>query len=101
MSRETYVWRNGQVIEKRLAGPRIQADDPKVYVIGDVMEPTKHMGTGKVYDSKSKFRADTRAMGFVEVGTDPRGSQPGRTRQVSQAEVAMDVKRAIQELNSR
>jgi hypothetical protein len=40
------------------------------HVISDTMEPVKHMGTGRVMDSKSKFRAETRASGCVEIGNE-------------------------------
>jgi hypothetical protein len=68
-------------------------------VISDTMEPLKHMGTGRVLDSKSKFRADTRASGCVEVGNDPAAL---RARPTPEPEgVHMDVKRAMEELRSR
>lgn len=35
----------------------------------DLMEPTKHPLTGKHYSSASKFRAETKARGYDEVGT--------------------------------
>lgn len=104
MARATYVFRNGRMVDKRHAAPLNISTDPRVYVIGDVMAPAKHPGSGKVYDSKARFRADTRAMGFVEAGNDPAIRRDvgisGRVK-VSQADVAHDVKRAIQELNSR
>lgn len=40
------------------------------YVISDTMVPTKHMGTGRIIDSKAKFRQDTRASGCVEIGNE-------------------------------
>jgi hypothetical protein len=39
-------------------------------VITDTMEPTRHMANGRYYDSKSKFRAVTKAHGCVEVGNE-------------------------------
>ena len=39
-------------------------------VIGDGMDPTEHID-GKHYDSKSAFRAVTKAHGMIEVGNDP------------------------------
>lgn len=107
MARSTFVIRNGRMVDKRHAAPLNISTDPRVYVIGDVMAPAKHPGSGKVYDSKARFRADTRAMGFVEAGTDPAiRRDPGpRGRMTAgwgdQASAAADVKRAIQELNSR
>jgi len=40
------------------------------YVISDTMEPTKHMASGRILDSKAKFRAETRATGCVEIGNE-------------------------------
>lgn len=94
----TYVIRNGVIIDKRFAPPRVVADLAH-YVISDVMSPVKHMATGKIHDSKAAFRADTRASGCEEVGTDPAGRREKPRTLVTQAEVVGDVKRAIQELN--
>lgn len=41
------------------------------YVISDTMEPTKHMASGRVLDSKAKFRSETKAAGCVELGNEP------------------------------
>jgi hypothetical protein len=41
------------------------------YVISDTMEPTKHMASGRLIDSKAKFRAETKATGCVELGNEP------------------------------
>ncbi len=40
-------------------------------VISDSMAPVKHMATGRVLDSKSQFRADTKASGCIETGNEP------------------------------
>lgn len=40
------------------------------YVISDHMDPLKNMASGKVHDSKSNFRADTKAHGCIELGND-------------------------------
>lgn len=64
----TYVRRNGVVIPKEQAG-----EDRVPWVTGvisDNMAPLKHHGTGRVIDSKAKFRADTRACGAVEIGNE-------------------------------
>jgi len=74
------------------------------YVISDTMDPIRHMGenTGKLYDSKSTFRAKTKELGLVEVGNDTSYLKRKNT------EVAMDkrsrgeaIKRAIYELKNR
>lgn len=41
--------------------------------ISDSMPPTRHMADGKIYTSKHKFRAETKARGCVEVGNDTKG----------------------------
>lgn len=46
-------------------------------VISDTMAPIKHMGTGRVLDSKARFRADTKASGCIEIGNEtPKARQP-------------------------
>lgn len=50
--------------------PVARGDFPTPRVIGDSMDPTEHID-GKFYDSKSAFRAVTKAAGCVEVGNDP------------------------------
>jgi hypothetical protein len=104
MIRDTFVMRRDsrgklRLVPKRLAPPRIARNDPKVYVIGDVMEPLRHMATGRIHDSKSRFRADTRATGCVEVGTDPAARRPGKPYQPP--DLVPYVQRAIAELESR
>lgn len=50
--------------------PSARADLACPVVIGDSMDPTEHID-GKFYESKSAYRAVTKANGFVEVGNDP------------------------------
>lgn len=69
MARETYVWRNGQVIEKHLAEP-LHSGDPTFQVISDTMGPIRSMADGRMYDSKSRYRAELAAHGCREVGND-------------------------------
>ena len=47
-----------------------RADFPTPGVIGDGMDAVEHID-GKMYDSKSAFRAVTKANGMIEVGNDP------------------------------
>ena len=96
--REVYVMRNGRLVPKRLAMPLASAH--RIHVIGDEMPPLKHMGTGRVHTSKAKFRADTRAVGCDEVGTDPAAFRTQRF-EPSEREVVTDVQRALAELRSR
>ena len=104
MSRATYVFRKDKrgrvrLVDKRRAAPLVRADDARVYVIGDVMEPAKHMATGRIHDSKAKFRADTRATGCVEAGNDPAIRRPAPSYRPP--DLVPYVQRAIAMLESR
>ena len=82
------------LVPKYIAGPR--QDDLKRHhgVISDTMTGTWHPCTGQYMDSKSKFRAVTKAHGAVEVGNEklsPRAPEPDRT-------IKSDIARAIAEL---
>jgi hypothetical protein len=37
-----------------------------VMVFGDIIDPTVHHGTGRVFDSRSKFKNETKALGLRE-----------------------------------
>ena len=63
----TFVRRNGKIIPKDQA----EALPWHTAVISDTMPALRHMGTGRIVDSKSKFRQDTKASGCVEIGNDP------------------------------
>lgn len=69
-------------------------------VISDTMAPTRHMGTGRVLDSKAKFRADTKASGCVEIGNEmPKSRAPIQLDRRDRREA---INRSIYELrNSR
>lgn len=95
MARETYVMRAGRLVPKRLAAP-LHAPDAAPYVIGDDLPGggCVHPSTGKMMDSKSKFRAETRARGLVEVGNDVRLPR----RPIDIGSPRDDIRRAISEL---
>lgn len=95
-----YVLRDGVLVPKHLAGPKHKSD-PATYIISDTMEPVKHMGTGRVLDSKSEFRRDTRAMGCEEVGTDPAIKRPPPRYRPDINDIATDVRRSLAEVRSR
>lgn len=69
------------------------------YVISDTMEATKHMGTGRVIDSKSKFRADTKASGCVEIGNEP--IRPRIPIPLDRGQRREEIKRTIYELRNK
>lgn len=73
MARETYVFRDGACLPKHLAGP-LRPRGPasglaRPYVVSDGCEFVS-MASGKVMTSKAAYRADLKARGLVEVGTD-------------------------------
>lgn len=63
-----YVYRDGRLVDRDTAPPRHQG--PVRGVISDNMPAMRHPITQKLMDSKSRFRAETRAHGCVEVGSD-------------------------------
>lgn len=46
------------------------------HIISDTIEPFRHMGTGEMYTSKSRYRADLKAQGYTEVGNDRQTQRP-------------------------
>lgn len=86
MSRATYVLRDGKLVEKQYAAPL----NAGPYVISDGMDPIRSMADGKMYDSKSAYRAGLKANGCVEVGNDRQtrsapDTAPGLKRDIAQA----------------
>lgn len=65
-SRYRYDKITGELVE--VSGEAVTL--PRVHVISDGMDATRHPVTGRIYESKSRFRADTRATGCVELGND-------------------------------
>lgn len=101
MIRDTFVMRDGKVVPKRLARPLVRKDRDGPAVIGDAMPATKHMGTGRIHDSKAKFRADTRAMGCDEVGTDKSIMRERPRYEPRMSEIVQDIKKSMEQLRSR
>ena len=94
----TLVYRNGQLVPKHIAGPR-HASNAAPAVISDAMPALRHMGTGRIIDSKSQFRADTKASDCVEVGTDPAALRAAPRPEPKG--VHEDVQRAFAEVRAR
>ena len=61
MSRITYVVRDGELVEKYLAGPLHDGSDAP-NVIRDTMDPTLNHADGRRYDSKRAFEKAVRAI---------------------------------------
>jgi hypothetical protein len=53
-------------------GP-VTASGPQI--ISDTIEPFRHMGTGEIYSSKSRYRQDLRAQGYIECGNDRQSAE--------------------------
>lgn len=97
----TYVMRNGELIEKHLAGPRDGERADATYVISDTMAETRHMADGKYYTSKSEFRKATRAAGCVEVGNETSTLlKPREPVRMDSAKRREDIQRAIHQLRN-
>lgn len=88
--RETYVLRDGKLVPKSQAAPR----NAGPYVQSDYLPDLRHPVTGKPMDSKSQFRAMTRAAGCVEVGNEVQRD----TRRVDMPNLRADISRAITQL---
>lgn len=69
MTRTTYVYRDGKVLPIDEAEP-LPHRKPNFGVITDTMDAVKHPCNGLYCDSKSAFRAITKAHGCVEVGNE-------------------------------
>ena len=95
----TYVYRDGEVIEKHLAQPLVSSNAAP-NVISDIMSETRHMATGKYHTSKAAFRADTKASGCIEVGTDPAISRPRKPIPLSREKRREDIRRTIYDLRN-
>ena len=57
------------MVNVEIAGPRYSSNSA-TNVISDNMPDTRHMADGKYYNSKSQFRAATKAAGCREVGNE-------------------------------
>lgn len=91
MARQTFVMRDGKLIEKHLAPPL----GGVFYVIGDGMDATIHPCTGKLMDSKSEFRRVTRMHGCIEMGNEsPRIAPPDE--RAYRRELQNDIHRSMQ-----
>lgn len=96
----TFVYRNGELVDKRYAAPKHSGDDAH-YVISDTMDATRHMADGRVYTSKAQFREATRAAGCIEVGNETSTLLKPRERvELSREQRRDDIRRTIYELRN-
>lgn len=89
----TWVYRNGELVEKHLAEPKgttfIRG------VISDTIPDMVHPANGKKYDSKSAFRKVTKAHGYVEVGNERQSDKRAPIHQ----DFGRDVVEAVRKVN--
>lgn len=97
----TFVYRDGKLVDKRFAAPRVESDGA-TYVISDIMDATRHMADGRMYESKSKFRQATKAAGCVEVGTETSTLlKPRQKIALDQGKRRDDIRKTIYDLRNR
>lgn len=68
------------------------------YVISDSMEPTKHMATGRTFDSKRAFSRETKAAGCVELGNEQ--IKPRAPERLNGGKRRDDIRKAIYDLKN-
>ena len=74
MSRGTFVYRDGEIVEKHLAppiimrGPRSEVAAPMLSL--DTIDAFRSMADGRLYDSKAAYRASLKAHGYREIGNE-------------------------------
>lgn len=90
-----FVYRAGRLVDRATAPPRHQG--PVRGVISDDMPAMRHPITQRPMDSKSQFRAVTRAHGCVEVGNDTQ-RDTRRMEGFDKQSRSADIARAITEL---
>lgn len=94
----TYVIRNGQLIDKSLLN--YYDNTPKVHIISDTMDETRHMGDGRYYTSKSEFRKATKACDCVEIGNDSSLYKQRTKIPLSREQRREDIKHTIYNLRN-
>lgn len=100
MSRATFVYRNGVLVEK--FGPldvrpvRQRSAFPCPHVIGDGLPDLKGMHDGRTYDSKSNLRRSYRERGLVEVGNDAPLAPIDNRQRITKAEIGAALQKVKQ-----
>lgn len=98
----TFVYRNGKLIDKRVAPLKGGKHGQGSFVISDEMSETRHMANGKYYTSKAKFRQATREAGCVEVGTETAALlKPRQPIRLDSTKRVDDIRKAIYEIRNR
>ena len=96
-----YVYRDGQVIPRHMAKPRIvsRSDLPSPYIRPDGMSDLRNHADGLLYDSKSAYYKAVRQAGCEIVGDDPSFNEPQTAREMdTPGGIEQDLKNAIEQL---
>jgi hypothetical protein len=70
--RQHYVWHKGDWVEYDRHAPRPK----RTILISDSLDYVKHTATGRRYTSKSRYYADTKALGYQIVGNEKPKPKP-------------------------
>lgn len=77
MIRGAWVIRDGELVPKHLAAPLIprgaRSGLPAPMVISDAADAFRSMADGRLYESKSAYRAELKRQGMREIGNDVEG----------------------------
>lgn len=92
-------WQPLPPVEAPPRQPLARADLACPMVIGDGMAATEHVD-GKFYESKSAFRAVTKANGLIEVGNDPARHRKPVKQRADRAAIKEAVAKAVAQHNA-
>ena len=95
-----YVLRKGRLVDQAKAAP-LNPVFGTLHIISDHMDPLCHMASGRMFDSKSEFRKETRAHGCVEIGTERIGEKPRKKWKPDRRKRVDDIKRALHDLRNK
>ena len=74
MIRGTFVYRDGELVPKHLAAPLVPrgaaSNLPAPYVNSDTVDAFRSMADGRLYESKSAYRAELKRQGLREIGNE-------------------------------
>jgi hypothetical protein len=102
MSRKVFVWRDGGVVDRSTVGP-LHPRRAAPMIRTDGMSAMRSMADGRIYDGKSAYYASVRRAGCEIVGNEstPFERRPTHDQRGIGAGVGADIKRAIEQLESR
>lgn len=91
--RKLFAYRGGKFVE--ITKDEVKPIAPYVYT--DTMDATEHPCDGNVYESKSRFRAVTKAHGCMEIGNDLLSEHPKeRVNNITDKHIAEALNHALE-----